>query len=71
MSLRYQNTCYIFTLTDQQKLDVHTDAGLKALELKLLPLIDSGHKNVVQKSDLSAELQRACGQSSTHFYTMS
>ncbi|KAL3855604.1 hypothetical protein ACJMK2_014811 [Sinanodonta woodiana] len=71
MSLRYGHTCYIFTLTDQQRLDVHNDAGMKALELTLLPLIDSGHKTLVQKSDLSAELQRACGRTSTQFYTMS
>ncbi|KAL3855603.1 hypothetical protein ACJMK2_014810 [Sinanodonta woodiana] len=71
MALRYGRTCYIFTLTDQQRTQVHTDAGIKALELTLLPLIDSGHKTLVQKSSLSTDLQRACGRNTTLIYTMS
>ncbi|KAL3855729.1 hypothetical protein ACJMK2_014934 [Sinanodonta woodiana] len=70
MIINHQN-CYIFTLTDQQKVDVHTDPGLTALELQLIPLVDSGTKTEVQKSSLEAGVVSACGHSIKHYYTMS
>ncbi|KAK3580370.1 hypothetical protein CHS0354_014848 [Potamilus streckersoni] len=67
--VNHQN-CYIFSLTDQEKLDVHTNTGMTTLELKLLPLVHSGTKTEVQKSSLSASIVHACGQNTKHYFTM-
>ncbi|KAL3855607.1 hypothetical protein ACJMK2_014814 [Sinanodonta woodiana] len=63
--------CYIFPLSDQEKLDVHTDSGLTALELKFLPMVGSSTQTEVQKSSLAASVVHACGQNVKHYYTMS
>ncbi|KAK3580371.1 hypothetical protein CHS0354_014849 [Potamilus streckersoni] len=63
--------CYIFELSDQEKVDVHTNPGMTALELKLLPMVDSGTKTEVQKSSLEATVVHACGHNIKHYYTVS
>ncbi|KAL3855617.1 hypothetical protein ACJMK2_014945 [Sinanodonta woodiana] len=63
------HTCNIFTLSDQEKMDVHTDAGMTALEAKLIPMLDSTTKTVVQMSSLDHHLQQICGKGILHYYT--
>ncbi|KAK3580363.1 hypothetical protein CHS0354_014841 [Potamilus streckersoni] len=63
------HNCYIFTLSDQEKLDVHTDAGMTTLEAKLLPMLDSTTKTEVTKASLDMHSQQLCGKGALHFYT--
>merc|ERR1712179_525484 len=51
--------CYVATLTMQQQHDVHTDAGIRSLELKLLS--QTGSATAVQSTSLDDGDVHACG----------
>ncbi|KAL3855610.1 hypothetical protein ACJMK2_014938 [Sinanodonta woodiana] len=70
MVVHKERDCYIFMLTDQEKLDVHTDAGLTALEVKFLQLIGTGTKTAAVKSSLEHSIVQACGSLIQHYYTV-
>ncbi|KAL3855606.1 hypothetical protein ACJMK2_014813 [Sinanodonta woodiana] len=71
MMVTNHHNCYVFTLSDREKVDVHNDPGLTAIELKLLQMVDSATKTEVPKSSLEASVVHACGQNVRHYFTMS
>ncbi|KAL3855608.1 hypothetical protein ACJMK2_014937 [Sinanodonta woodiana] len=72
MVLHEGNNCYIFTLNDQEKVDVHTDAGLTNLEIKFMQMIDTGTRTEVTAASLDRHLTLGCGaRTLEHYYTIS
>ncbi|XP_060570680.1 uncharacterized protein LOC132728968 [Ruditapes philippinarum] len=60
--------CYVFSLSDAERADVHTDAGMKALELKLLTALSTNAVVTTTKEDLDAKAAHICGRHITTFY---
>ncbi|KAK3580364.1 hypothetical protein CHS0354_014842, partial [Potamilus streckersoni] len=63
------HNCYIFTLSEEQRMDVHTVIGMRTLEIKLLPFVDSTTKTEVKMSSLDHHIQQICGHDTLHYYT--
>lgn len=61
--------CYVFSLTDAERVSVHTDAGIKAIELRLLTAITSNAVVATTKDQLDTKSAHICGGHTTTFYT--
>ncbi|KAL4227877.1 hypothetical protein ACF0H5_013318 [Mactra antiquata] len=60
--------CYIWRLTDLQKQMVHTDDGLRQIEIQVIRDIDSAMYTTVPRDILSNSIQQACGHKSSSFF---
>ncbi|XP_045157187.2 uncharacterized protein LOC123523590 [Mercenaria mercenaria] len=60
--------CYVFSLSDAERTAVHTDAGMKALELKLLSALSTNAVVTATKEDLNPKAAHACGGHITTYY---
>jgi len=69
MIMMAQKMCYIHTLTDTERSAVHTDVGIRTLELKLLNLLSSGTKTEVMIADQPKAIKNICGHA-LHIYTI-
>ncbi|KAL3855736.1 hypothetical protein ACJMK2_014941 [Sinanodonta woodiana] len=70
MVVHKDKNCYIFTLTDQERIDVHTDSGLTALEVQFLTRISANAHTEVTRTSLETSVRTACGFNIQHFYTV-
>ncbi|XP_052774331.1 uncharacterized protein LOC128212959 [Mya arenaria] len=68
MVLSKETNCYIFALSLAERQDVHTDAGMTALELKLVNLLTTGTMTTVSKDSLDHHLVNACGKRVTTYH---
>ncbi|XP_045157166.1 uncharacterized protein LOC123523571 [Mercenaria mercenaria] len=59
--------CYIFSLSDSERGAIHTDAGIRAVELKLLSTLSTASVTEVTKDQLSAQVAHSCGHVD-HYY---
>ncbi|KAL3855735.1 hypothetical protein ACJMK2_014940 [Sinanodonta woodiana] len=72
MFVRKDMNCYIFLLTVQERINVHTDSGLRALEVQFIQMIITGIKTeIVDTSALDHSIRLGCGSSTQHYYTVS
>ncbi|XP_060597900.1 uncharacterized protein LOC132751702 [Ruditapes philippinarum] len=60
--------CYMFMLSDSEKAAIHTDAGIRAVELKLLGTLSTASVTEVTKDKVAARVVHACGAHITHYY---
>ncbi|XP_045157189.1 uncharacterized protein LOC123523592 [Mercenaria mercenaria] len=60
--------CYVFSLSDSEKVAVHTDAGIRALELKLLSALSTSAVVTTTKDQLNPHAAHLCGGHATAFY---
>ncbi|KAL4224042.1 hypothetical protein ACF0H5_017499 [Mactra antiquata] len=68
MLLVNEHKCYIFTLSDSEIAGVHTDAGITAIELKLMSRLSTAVLTEVTKDSLNRYVQRSCGHNVAHYY---
>ncbi|XP_060605247.1 uncharacterized protein LOC132757823 [Ruditapes philippinarum] len=68
MLVMVDTKCYIWTLTHKQLQGVHTDDGLRAIELKVLGDIKDALYTVVPKVVLASSIQHGCGRHADSFY---
>ncbi|XP_052774266.1 uncharacterized protein LOC128212914 [Mya arenaria] len=64
------HNCYILTLSDAEQTSVHTDSGLRAIELKSLGLISTGTQTMTTKDNLDAHVVHVCGAHITNYFTV-
>ncbi|XP_045157188.2 uncharacterized protein LOC123523591 [Mercenaria mercenaria] len=60
--------CYVFSMSDAERTAVHTDAGMRALELRLLSTLSTNAVVTATKEDLDPKAAHACGHHITTFY---
>ncbi|XP_060554007.1 uncharacterized protein LOC132715050 [Ruditapes philippinarum] len=60
--------CYMFTLSDAERAAIHTDAGIRAVELKLLSTLSTASVTEVTKDQIDVRIAHACGAHTTHYY---
>ncbi|XP_060568892.1 uncharacterized protein LOC132727422 [Ruditapes philippinarum] len=60
--------CYMFTLSDAERAAIHTDAGIRAVELKLLSTLSTASVTEVTKDQVNAKIAHVCGAHTTHYY---
>ncbi|KAL3855612.1 hypothetical protein ACJMK2_014819 [Sinanodonta woodiana] len=70
MLVHTNRNCFIFMLTAQERMEVHTDYGRTALEVHLLQMITTGTKTEVAKSSLEHSVTQGCGNYIIHYYTV-
>merc|ERR1711860_269212 len=56
------NQCYIFTLSAAERVAVHSDAGIRTLELKFLGMLDTATKTAVTQEQVGNKLWHTCGR---------
>ncbi|XP_060554595.1 uncharacterized protein LOC132715596 [Ruditapes philippinarum] len=61
--------CYIFSLSDSERASIHTDAGIRAVELKLLSTLSTAAVTEVTKDQVPAKTAHVCGGHITNYYT--
>ncbi|XP_052797744.1 uncharacterized protein LOC128229888 [Mya arenaria] len=67
--------CYIYALTDDERVQVHTDSGLRAIEMHLLTLLTYAH-TIDDVSTIKTSDVRMCSHFNAHavnitdFYTL-
>merc|ERR1712243_324366 len=55
--------CYLWVLTPDELNGVHTDSGLRNIELRVFKVIDSAYYTVVPSKILSSTIIKACAGS--------
>ncbi|XP_060570690.1 uncharacterized protein LOC132728977 isoform X1 [Ruditapes philippinarum] len=60
--------CYVFALSDSEKSAIHTDAGLRAVELRLLSALSTTAVTTITRDQLDPKAAHACGGHATTFY---
>ncbi|KAL4227876.1 hypothetical protein ACF0H5_013317 [Mactra antiquata] len=60
--------CYIWRLTDTQRQMVHTDDGLRQIEIQVIRDIDSSMYTTVPGDILSSSINQACGHKVTNYF---
>ncbi|XP_060570688.1 uncharacterized protein LOC132728975 [Ruditapes philippinarum] len=60
-------TCYIFDLSDDERAAIHTDAGIRAVELRLLSTLKFVSVTEVTKDQLHRPTSRVCGTVQHYF----
>ncbi|XP_060605249.1 uncharacterized protein LOC132757825 [Ruditapes philippinarum] len=68
LAVRSMHNCYIWQLTDKEHQQVHTDDGIRNIELRVLKEIDNAYYTVVPKGILHPAILNACTRYSSHFY---
>ncbi|XP_060605248.1 uncharacterized protein LOC132757824 [Ruditapes philippinarum] len=68
MTVRSSNKCYIWQITTQEHQQIHTDDGLRNVELRVLKEMNNAYYTVVPKSILHPTIQYACTKQASHFY---
>ncbi|KAL4236304.1 hypothetical protein ACF0H5_004691 [Mactra antiquata] len=62
------HTCYMFTLTDAERISVHSDTGIAALEMKFLSSLGSATLTTPTEDQLDRFLKHGCGGHITNYY---
>ncbi|XP_052774304.1 uncharacterized protein LOC128212940 [Mya arenaria] len=70
MTLSKGTDCYIFALSLAERQDVHTDAGMTVLEVKLVNLLTTAKMTLLSKDTLGHSLLNACGRKATTYYSV-
>ncbi|XP_052774515.1 uncharacterized protein LOC128213057 [Mya arenaria] len=61
------NKCYIWSITNNEHNNIHTDDGLRAVELRVLKEIDDAFFTVVTPQILSPSIKQHC-RYADHYY---
>ncbi|KAL4236313.1 hypothetical protein ACF0H5_004700 [Mactra antiquata] len=62
------NTCYMFTLTDAERVSVHSDTGIAALEMKFLSSLGTATLTAPTEDQMDKFLRHACGGHINTYY---
>ncbi|KAL3855615.1 hypothetical protein ACJMK2_014822 [Sinanodonta woodiana] len=69
MIILSNHNCYIFTLSNEERTQIHTDATMMFLEAKLMLMIATSAKTEVKMFSLDHHLLQICGNGILHYYT--
>ncbi|XP_045157190.2 uncharacterized protein LOC123523593 [Mercenaria mercenaria] len=68
LAVRSLNKCYIWQITSTEHQQIHTDDGLRNVEIRVLKEIENAYFTVVPKAILHPSIVGACSKIANHFY---
>ncbi|KAL4236280.1 hypothetical protein ACF0H5_004667 [Mactra antiquata] len=68
VTVHQKDECYLWPVTDDEHNQVHTDEGMRRVELRIITEIDDALYTVVPKAILNPTLIRSCSFQAKHFY---